>query len=212
MEYSGVVPTDAPDPSIESDARLQSLPFPVFELKPQRALTRLPVAGFMEISGAAGRDEVSASFSYTLWRHPDDHADPRNEIELDEPTRRSLTEEPPWGRPAWLIAQVQAFRYPMLWEAVRTTWHASPGREGASLAEQLAAHTDHILRNRFRGELGLSTDPVPTPTGPGSPPPPRHRTPRSRSTARSVPRCASTPTRSSTASASGSTSTSCAPR
>lgn len=170
MEYSGVVPTDAPDPSIESDARLQILPFPVFELKPQRALTRLPVAGFMEISGAAGRDEVSASFSYTLWRHPDDHADPRNEIELDEPTRRSLTEEPPWGRPAWLIAQVQAFRYPMLWEAVRTTWHASPGREGASLAEQLAAHTDHILRNRFRGELGLSTDPRADADGTGKTP------------------------------------------
>lgn len=159
MEYSGVVPTDAPDPSIESEKRLRSLPFPVFELRPQRSLTRTPIAAFTETTGMAGREEVSASFSYTLWRYPDDHADPRNEIELDEATRRSLMEEPPWGRPAWLIAHVQAFRYPMLWEAVRTKWHASPGRARSSLPEQLVDHTDHILRNQFREELGLSADP-----------------------------------------------------
>lgn len=150
---------DAPDPSTESEARLRSLPFPVFELRPQPALTRVPIAGFTEISGATGREEVSAAFSYTLWRHPDDHADPRNEVELDEVTRRSLDDEPPWGRPAWLIEQVKVFRYPLLWEAVRTTWNASPARKGTSLAEQLVAHTNHILRNQFREELGLSRDP-----------------------------------------------------
>ncbi|MBT2496834.1 hypothetical protein J7E45_14565 [Microbacterium sp. ISL-59] len=159
MEYSGVVPMDAPDPSIEAEARLRSLPFPVFELRPQPALTRMSIAGFTEIGGSAGSEEVSTDFSYTLWRYPDDHADHRNEIELDEATRRSLEDEPPWGRPAWLIEQVQAFRYPMLWEAVRTTWRASPAREGSFLDEQLVAHTNHILRNRFREELGLSWDP-----------------------------------------------------
>ncbi|WP_136043129.1 MULTISPECIES: hypothetical protein [unclassified Microbacterium] len=159
MEFSGVVPMDAPDPSIESEARVRSLPFPVFELRPQPALTRIPIASFTEIGGATGREEISAAFSYTLWRYPDDHADPRNEIELDEATRRSLDDEPPWGRPAWLIEQVKVFRYPMLWEAVRTTWNASPAREGTSLAEQLVDHTNHILRNQFREELGLSWDP-----------------------------------------------------
>jgi hypothetical protein len=159
MEFSGAVPMDAPDPSIESEARLRSLPFPVFELRPQPALTRVPITGFTEIGGATGREEISAAFSYTLWRYPDDHADPRNEIELDEATRRSLEDEPPWGRPAWLIEQVQAFRYPMLWEAVRTTWRASRAREGSTLSDQLVAHTNHILRNRFREELGLSRDP-----------------------------------------------------
>ncbi|MGW9158154.1 hypothetical protein [Microbacterium sp. NPDC055665] len=159
MEFSGVVPMDAPDPSIESEARVRSLPFPVFELRPQPALTRIPIVGFTEMGGATGREEISAAFSYTLWRYPDDHADPRNEIELDEATRRSLDDEPPWGRPTWLIEQVKVFRYPMLWEAVRTTWNASPAREGTSLAEQLVDHTNHILRNRFREELGLSWDP-----------------------------------------------------
>lgn len=47
----------------------------------------------------------------------------------------------------------------MLWEAVRTKWHTSPGRARSSLPEQLVDHTDHILRNQFREELGLSADP-----------------------------------------------------
>ncbi len=51
---------DAPDPSIAAESRLQSLPFPVFELRPQPALTRLPIAGFTEIGGETGREEVSA--------------------------------------------------------------------------------------------------------------------------------------------------------
>lgn len=159
MEFSGHLPSDAPDPSVESEARLRNLPFPVFELRPQPSLTRVPIAGFMESTGAPGLEEASASFSYTLWRYPDDHADPRNEVELDEATRRSLEEEPPWERPAWLIEQVKVFRYPMLWETIRTSWHAAPDRERNSLSEQLVAHTNHVLRNRFREELGLSPDP-----------------------------------------------------
>lgn len=105
------------------------------------------------------REELSVSFSYTLWRHPEDHSDPRNEIELDERTRRSVEEEPPWGRPAWLIEQAQVFRYPMLWEAVSTAWHASPDSERVSLRQQLIDHTNHVLRNSFREELGLPAGP-----------------------------------------------------
>jgi hypothetical protein len=79
MEYDGVVPTDATDPSIESEARLRCLDFPVFQLKPQPSLTRAPVVGFMESIGSVGRDELSVLFTYTLWKYPDDHSDPRNE-------------------------------------------------------------------------------------------------------------------------------------
>lgn len=145
MEYGGVVPTDAPDPSIESEARLRGVSFPVFQLRPQPSLTRAPVTAFTESTGSAGREELSVIFTYTLWKHPDDHSDPRNEVELDERTRRAIEEEPPWGRPAWLIEQAQIFRYPMLWEAVRTAWHASPDR-GASLAPT-AAHRPHEPRS-----------------------------------------------------------------
>lgn len=159
MQYGGVVPTDAPDPSIRSDARLRSLAFPLFQLKPQSSLTRAPIAGFMESNGSAGQEEQSVSFSFTLWKYPADRADPRNEIELDDQTRRAIETEPPWGRPMWLIEQVQMLRYPTLWEAVRTAWHASPDPERHSLEQQLVDHTNHILRNRFREELGLPVGP-----------------------------------------------------
>lgn len=159
MQYAGVVSMDAPDPRVEADARVRELPFRVFELRSQPALTRVPGAGFAEATGSAGRTESSASFTFTLWRHPEDHSDPRNEIELDPQVRRSLEEEPPWGRPAWLIEQAQLFKYPMLWEAVRTTWHASAETEHASLAQQLVDHANHVLRNAFREELGLPAGP-----------------------------------------------------
>lgn len=161
MEFRGVLPEDAPDPSIAAEARLRAVEFPVFDLRPQPSITRMPITGFTEGSGSRGVTELSAQFSYTLWRHPDDHSDPRNEIELDEQTRRALDEEPPWPRPTWLIERAQLFRYPMLWEAVRTAWHREPdpGRHG--LATQLVDHANHVLENRFRDQLGL-------PSGPGA--------------------------------------------
>ncbi|MFJ2368174.1 hypothetical protein [Microbacterium sp. NPDC087665] len=157
MEFSGTVPMDAPDPRIEYEARLHALPFGVFELVPQPSLTRLPMPSFSEMIGAERM--LSASFSYAWWRFPDDHSDPRNEIELDERTRRSIEEEPAWGRPTWLIEQAQLLRYPMLWEATRTTWHASPDDSRASLARELVDHANHVLINRFRTELGIPSGP-----------------------------------------------------
>lgn len=160
VKFGDSLPLDMPDPAFASAARVRELPLPVMDLVPQPAVTRLTVASFAESIGMAGREDVSVSFSYTLWRYPDDRSDPRNEIELDERTRRSIEEEPPWGRPAWLVEQAQLFRYPMLWEAVRTAWHAAPDAERDSLAAQLVDHANHVLRNQFRRELGR-------PAGPG---------------------------------------------
>jgi hypothetical protein len=53
MEYGGVLPSDAPDPRIESEARVRRLPFPVIQLRPQPSLTRAPVAGFTQSTSAA---------------------------------------------------------------------------------------------------------------------------------------------------------------
>jgi hypothetical protein len=94
------------------------------------------------------------SVSYTLWRKPDDRADPANLAELDPQTRAALDDEPPWPRPAWLLETVQRLRYPQLWEVVRTTWHRNTS-EYSYLSHQLAAHANHILMNRFPDELGL---------------------------------------------------------
>ena len=156
---------DAPDPSAGFEARVRGLSYPVFQLRPQPSLTHIPGASFMEMGTPTGADESvgvvesSVSLNYTLWRHPDDHSDPRNEVELDPGIRQSIDEEPPWGRPAWLIERAQLLKYPMLWEAVRTSWQASPDPERHSLAQQLVDHTNHILRNRFREELGLRDGP-----------------------------------------------------
>lgn len=160
MEFGGTVPIDAPDPGTASDVRLRAIPFPVFQLRPQRSLTRVPMTGFTEMGGPNGADEVSVQFTYTLWRYPDDRSDPRNEIEVDERTRRAIEDDPPWGRPAWLKEQARIFLYPMLWEATRTAWHASPDRDRHSLSQQLLDHTNHVLRNSFREELGLPAGPT----------------------------------------------------
>lgn len=155
MWFGDVLPHDAPDPGLASEARLRELPFIALQLQPQPAITRLPIANFAESMDASGRVDVSVAFSYTLWRYPEDRSDPRNELDLDERTRRAIEEEPPWGRPAWLIESARLMRYPMLWEAVRTAWHAAPDVERDSLEAQLIEHANHVLRNQFREELGL---------------------------------------------------------
>lgn len=160
MEFGGVLSEDAPDPRVASEARLRAVAFPVFQLRPQPGITRLPITGFTESSGWAGHEELTVEFSYTLWRYPEDRSDPRNEIELDEQTRRSIEEEPPWGRPAWLVEQAQFFRYPMLWSAIRTAWQASPDPERHALAPLLVDHTNDVLRNIYREELGLPAIPT----------------------------------------------------
>ena len=38
---------------------------------------------------------------------------------------------------------------------MRTSWQASPDPERHALSQQLVDHANHILRNRFREELGL---------------------------------------------------------
>lgn len=162
MEYGGTLPTDAPDPSVASETRLRSVPFPVFELRPQPAVTRAPITGFTEGSGPAGLTDPSVHLSYTLWHVPEDHDDPRNRREIDERTRRSIEEEPPWGRPAWLIEQARLHLYPTLWEATRTAWHASPDAERHSLSQQLVDHTNYVLQNGFREQLGIPAGPTRT--------------------------------------------------
>lgn len=155
MQFAGTVPPDAPDPRIEAEARLAAMPFPVVGFRPQPALTRL-APGFTEMRDAAGPGMLSVSLSYTLWRYPDDHVDPRNERDVDERLRRSIEDEPAWGRPAWLREGARVLLYPMLWEAVRTTSQ----RESRPIEDELADHSNHVLRNQFREELGL-------PPGPG---------------------------------------------
>lgn len=139
---------------------MRELPFSALQLRPQPAVTRMPLPGLMTTGHGHGLSSASVSFSYTLWRHPDDHSDPRNEIEMDASTQHAIENEPPWGRPAWASEQLQVFRYPWLWEATRTIWHAEADGERTSVRRLLVDHMNHILHNRFRTQLGLPSGPL----------------------------------------------------
>lgn len=134
------------------------MPVPVMGFVPQPALEDIHMEGVTSVGAAsAGMTEfsqMSVSINYTLWRNPDDRSDPVNLAELDESTRRALDGPAPMPRPAWLIEQVEWMRYPMLWEAVRTTW-TRDASEFSTPARLLVDHANHILMNRFRKELGL---------------------------------------------------------
>mgnify|MGYP003676259443 FL=1 len=154
MRITGHLPEDAPDPRREQAARVRELPFEVIGLVAQPTLEDWDGYGMEAADGSRGHSHDAVSISYTLWRNPDDRDDPVNRAELDEQTRASLDVDPPWPRPAWLLEMVERMRYPLLWEAVRTSWYRDHS-EYTTLEAQLVHHTNHILMNRFREELGL---------------------------------------------------------
>jgi hypothetical protein len=159
MRLGGFLPEDAPDPRLAQAERLKLMPVPIMGFVAQPSLEDSHMESTM-ISGMPHFSEMTVGINYTLWRNPDDRSDPANLADLDGSMLRGLDGPFPVPRPAWLIEQTQRMRYPMLWEAVRTTWHREPS-EFSAPARLLVEHTNHILMNRFRRELGLgdvSTD------------------------------------------------------
>ncbi len=134
------------------------MPIPVLGLTPQPSLEDTDAVGLSYGQDDRGYSEMTASITYTLWRNPDDRSDPVNLADLDETTRRSIEEVPPWPRPPWLIESVERLHYPQLWEAVRTTWHRDPS-ERSSNQNLLADHVNHILMNMYRQELWPGSNP-----------------------------------------------------
>ena len=152
MRFGGFLPEDAPDPRIAQAEKVRLMPVPVMGFVPQPALEDVHMENTMS-SGMPDMSQMTVGITYTLWRNPDDRSDPVNLADLDEATRRALDGSFPARRPAWLIEQVERMRFPMLWEAVWTTWHRDPSE--LSVPRILIEHTNHILMNRFRKELGL---------------------------------------------------------
>ena len=153
MHIAGVLPEDAPDPRLEREQLVKSMPIPIVEFTPQAAVESADFS-VTAVNSESGVDEMSVSVSATLWRNPLDKSDPTNLADLDDRTLRSIEEVPPWPRPAWLIEYIERMRYPMLWEAVRTTWQREDS-EYSTLDARLVHHTNDILMNQFREELGL---------------------------------------------------------
>lgn len=154
MRDAGILPEDAPDPRLEREELAKAMPVPVIDFASQSAIE---FAGLSVTSSGSddGVNEMTVGVSATLWRNPADKSDPVNLADLDDVTRRSLDEVPPWPRPAWLVESVERMRYPTLWDAVQTTWHRE-GSERSTLDALLVHHVNHILMNHFREEAGLN--------------------------------------------------------
>ena len=101
MRIVGVLPEDAPDPRVESGRRLLGLGFPLMGLAPQPTIEDADRPAIMEATDSGGRSQFAVSFSYTLWRNPDDPADPVNLKDLDPEEQAAIETVPPWPRPAW---------------------------------------------------------------------------------------------------------------
>ncbi|WP_157674801.1 hypothetical protein [Agrococcus jejuensis] len=148
MRFAGVLPEDAPDPGVAAMAQARALPVPVRTLVAQPTLARIAHPSLM--STGEPPTAASVSWSYTLWRVPGAPDDPANLADLDDATRESLDAEPPWPRPAWLVASLEWMRRPMLWEAVRTTWDPPlVARAADPLADALRQHVAYVAVNRF---------------------------------------------------------------
>ncbi|GLK15682.1 hypothetical protein [Herbiconiux flava] len=159
MHVTGYLPKDAPDPRIAQAAQARTLPVPVLGFTPQPSLDDVHLENI-----ETGGGSMTVGISYTLWRNPADRSDPVNLADLDAEALRSLEQPSPHSRPAWLLETIERMHYPLLWEAVRTTWHRTP-TEFSAPPTLLVAHAHHILANRFRAELGLApalTDQRPT--------------------------------------------------
>ena len=149
VRFAGVVGEDAPDPRLQWRDQARQMPVPVLGLAAQPHLEDWGAIGVGSGTRDGELESCEASVSYTLWRNPDDHADPVNLAELDERQRAALDAEPPWPRPAWLLEEIRRMRYPMLWECVSTRWFRAPG-EHDTVRAVLVSHVNHILTNRFR--------------------------------------------------------------
>lgn len=158
MHIGGFLPEDAPDPRVAHAEKVKLMPVRVMGFVPQASLEDVHMENTMWTGSASssmtGCSQMSVSINYTLWRNPDDRSDPVNLAQLDEGTRRALDGPAPRPRPPWLIEQVEWMRYPMLWEAVQTTW-TRDASEFSTPPRLLVDHANHILMNRFREELGL---------------------------------------------------------
>lgn len=153
MQIGGVLPPDAPDPRRRREEMLARMPIPAIEFATQPSVECVDY-GVGTVGGEGGFTEVSVTVSSTLWHNPADKSDAVNLADLDDATRESLEEVPPWPRLTWLVDHVERMRYPMLWEAVRTTWNRNDDKH-SSVEAHLVSHTNYILMNQFREQLGL---------------------------------------------------------
>lgn len=114
---------------------------PVFGLVPQPHLRELDVLSTV----ASGEELTEVSVSYSFLAEPSDPADPRNLVPTVRDIDGWLEKAERDGQPEWFARGLQSMRFPMVWEAVRTASRVDPW--GATTAERLAGHMEHVLIN-----------------------------------------------------------------
>jgi len=142
-------PGDVPAPPTPDEVAA-GFPVPLLTLVGQDTVEEASAGTESQTSN--GRVVMEAvTLSYTLWRNPEDHEDPTNLAELPEDIRASLDITPPWPLPPWIVQWRARMRYPLLWDAVRTTWVSEPS-DRQTPAATLLQHANYILMNTFREE------------------------------------------------------------
>lgn len=154
MELGGDLAEDAPDPADRQWEKIARMPFPVFGLIPQPTIEEFGLSSHGSGFDGAGLREGNVGLSYAVIRDPTSRSDPTNFADLEDDIRQQLDVVPVSPYPEWLAARIERQRYPMLHNAVRTTWHRDP-ESGPSLAQTLVDHVTDVLTTNFRRERGL---------------------------------------------------------
>jgi len=154
MELGEVLAEDAPDPANRQWKKIARMPFPVFGLVPQPTIEEFGLSSHGSGFDGAGLRDGNVGLSYTVIHDPTNRSDPANFADLEDDIRQQLDVVPASPYPEWLAARIERQRYPMLHNAVRTTWHRDP-ENGPSLAQTLIAHITDVLTTSFRRERGL---------------------------------------------------------
>lgn len=142
-----IEPADVPAPPTPDEVAA-AFPVPLLTFTGQPALEEAAASRSGETSNGV-TVMAAATFSYTVWRNPADREDPVNLADLPDDVRAQLEFEPPWPLPDWLVQWRARMRYPLLWDAVRTTWTrgAEPRRSVEALAVE---HLDYVVMNMSR--------------------------------------------------------------
>ena len=144
-------PLDLPAPP-GPDEIARAFPVPLLTLVPQDAIDETAVSTTSHtMDGATTLTE--ATFSYTFWRNPADRSDPANLADLPDAVRADLDAPPVRPLPEWMLRARERMRYPLLWDAVRTTHVVDPAEvRWLTPAFALVEHVNYILMNAFRDE------------------------------------------------------------
>lgn len=149
MHFSVQGPADLPPPpTADETARLFAVPLMAFIPQPSLEEQGVSTSSSSRNSGPSTLDDVS--ISYTLWRNPADHADAANLADLSALEREGLEAVAVGPLPDWFLAQRERMRYPLLWEAVRTTRLREP--EWQTPESSLVEHVNYVVMNMYRDQ------------------------------------------------------------